>query len=220
MYLREACAGKRAGSILNAQLIDTRTNAHIWTEEYDRDLKDVFALQSEIAQKVANRFGAQVSSVEKAAIEEPPTTDLVAYDRYLRAKDLINGITFSPRAKEDLFQAVELLEQAVARDPSFAMPMMSWPGRTTKFISSVSITLMRVFNWPKQPFNPFAACVLNLERHIWPSLITFTGPIGITTKPRRSWLSQGARCRTNHEFPLCLATLTGGKATGRNPSRK
>ena len=119
-YVFGGSVRREAGRIhLDAQLIDARTDAHIWTERYDRDLKDVFALQSEIAQKVANRLGAQVSSVEKAAIEEPPTTDLVAYDAYLRAKDLINGITFSPRAKEDLFQAVELLNQAVARDPSF-----------------------------------------------------------------------------------------------------
>jgi len=111
---------REAGRIhLDAQLIDTRTGARIWTERYDRDLKDVFALQSEMAQKIAHRLGAQVSSVEKAAIEEPPTTDLVAYDAYLRAKDLIDGITFSPRAKDDLFQAVELLDDAVARDPSF-----------------------------------------------------------------------------------------------------
>ena len=119
-YVFEGSVRREAGRIhLDAQLIDTRTDARIWTERYDRDLKDVFALQSEIAQKVANRLGAQVSSVEKAAIEEPPTTDLIAYDAYLRAKDLINGNTFSPRAKEDLFQAVELLSQAVARDPSF-----------------------------------------------------------------------------------------------------
>ena len=119
-YLLEGSVRRGAGRIhLDAELTDTRTNAHVWAESYDRDLKDVFTLQSEIAQKVANRLGAQVSSVEKAAIEEPPTTDLVAYDAYLRAKDLINGITFSPRAKEDLFQAVELLDQAVARDPSF-----------------------------------------------------------------------------------------------------
>jgi TolB-like protein/tRNA A-37 threonylcarbamoyl transferase component Bud32 len=119
-YVVEGRVRREAGRIqLNAQLIDTRTGARIWTERYDRDLKDVFALQSEMAQKVAHRLGAQVSSVEKAAIEEPPTTDLVAYDAYLRAKDLINGNTFSPRAKEDLFQAVELLSQAVARDPSF-----------------------------------------------------------------------------------------------------
>ena len=119
-YVLEGRVRREAGRIhLDAQLIDARTDAHIWTEKYDRDLKDVFALQSEIAQKVADRLGAQVSSVEKAAIEEPPTTDLVAYDAYLRAKDLSNGITFSPRAKEDLFQAVELLDQAIARDPSF-----------------------------------------------------------------------------------------------------
>ncbi|HEU5314450.1 MAG TPA: hypothetical protein VFU08_11535, partial [Candidatus Udaeobacter sp.] len=59
------------------------------------------------------------SSAEKTAIQEPPTTDLIAYDSYLRAKALINGISFSMRAKEDLFQAVQLLDQAVARDPLF-----------------------------------------------------------------------------------------------------
>jgi eukaryotic-like serine/threonine-protein kinase len=119
-YVFEGKVRREAGRIhLDAQLIDARTDAPIWTEKYDRDLKDVFTLQSEIAQKVVDRLGAQVSSVEKAAIEEPPTTDLVAYDAYLRAKELSNGITFSPRAKEDLFQAVELLDQAIARDPSF-----------------------------------------------------------------------------------------------------
>src|SRR5215471_5131206 len=121
-YVFEGSVRREAGRIhLDARLIDTRTGSRIWKERYDRDLKDVFALQSEIAQKVANQLGAQVSSVEKAAIEEPPTTDLVAYDAYLRAKDLISGSTFSPRAKEDLFHAVQLLSQAVARDPFFFM---------------------------------------------------------------------------------------------------
>jgi len=119
-YLLEGSVRREAGRIhLDAKLIDTRTDAQMWAEEYDRDLKDVFTLQSEIAQKVADQLGAKVSSIAKAAIEEPPTTDLVAYDAYLRAKDLINGITFSTRAKEDLFEAVQLLDQAVARDPSF-----------------------------------------------------------------------------------------------------
>jgi tetratricopeptide (TPR) repeat protein len=104
---------------LNAQLIDTRTDAHVWAQEYDRDLNDVFTLQSEIAQKITDQLGAEVSSTEKAAIQEPPTTDLVAYDSYLRAKDLINGIAFSTRAKEDLMQAVQLLDLAIARDPLF-----------------------------------------------------------------------------------------------------
>ncbi|HJT81126.1 MAG TPA: protein kinase [Chthoniobacterales bacterium] len=119
-YVLEGSVRREAGRIhLNAQLIDTRTDAHVWAQEYDRDLNDVFTLQSEIAQKVADQLGTEVSSTEKAAIQEPPTTDLVAYDAYLRAKDYINGIAFSSRAKEDLFQAVQLLDQAVARDPLF-----------------------------------------------------------------------------------------------------
>ena len=104
---------------LTAQLIDTRTNALVWAKEYDQDLANVFITQSDIAQNIADRLGAEVSSTEKAAIDEPPTTDLIAYDAYLRAKELINDISFSTRLKEDLFQAVQLLNQAVARDPSF-----------------------------------------------------------------------------------------------------
>jgi TolB-like protein len=120
-YVLEGSVRRDAGRIhLNAQLIDTRTDAHVWAQEYDRDLNDVFTLQSEIAQKITDQLGAEVSSTEKAAIQEPPTTDLVAYDSYLRAKDLINGIAFSTRAKEDLMQAVQLLDQTVARDPSFS----------------------------------------------------------------------------------------------------
>src|SRR5947207_2130111 len=119
-YVLEGSVRREAGKIhLNAQLIDTRTDTHVWEEKYDRDLTDVFAIQSEIAEKVADQLEAKVSSVAKAVIEERPTTDLVAYDLYLRAKDFINGIAFSTRAKEDLFQAVQLLDQAVARDPSF-----------------------------------------------------------------------------------------------------
>jgi serine/threonine-protein kinase len=104
---------------LNAQLIDTRTNTVIWAKEYNQDLTNVFVTQSDIAQKIADRLGADVSSTERAAIDEPPTTDLIAYDAYLRAKELINDISFSTRLKEDLLQAVQLLNQAVARDPSF-----------------------------------------------------------------------------------------------------
>src|SRR6266480_3409084 len=109
-----------AGRIhLNVQLIDTRNNARVWAKEYDRDLNDVFALQTQIAQKVADELGAKVSSTEKAAFDEPPTTDLIAYDAYLRAKDLINGIPFSTRVKDDLLEAVRLLGQAVGRDRVF-----------------------------------------------------------------------------------------------------
>jgi TolB-like protein/tRNA A-37 threonylcarbamoyl transferase component Bud32/Flp pilus assembly protein TadD len=119
-YVLRGSVRRDAGRIhLNVQLVDTRSDSQIWAEQYDRDLDNVFALQSQIAQKVADQLGADVSSTEKAAIQEPPTTDIIAYDAYLRAKDLINDISFSTRQKEDLFQAVQLLDQAVTRDPSF-----------------------------------------------------------------------------------------------------
>ena len=74
---------------LNAQLIDTRTDTHVWAEEYDRDLNDLFAVQSEIAQKVAQHLHAKLSASEKASVEERPTQDLVAYDFYVRAVSII-----------------------------------------------------------------------------------------------------------------------------------
>ena len=84
---------RRAGTHLrlNAQLIDTRTDTHVWAEQYDRDLNDLFAIQSEIAQKVAERLNAKVTSAERLAIEEKPTTDLVAFELYSRANDIIGA---------------------------------------------------------------------------------------------------------------------------------
>jgi TolB-like protein/predicted Ser/Thr protein kinase len=109
-----------AGRIhLDTQLIDTRTDTPVWAEKYDQDLAHVFITQSEIAQRVAGQLVAKVSAAEKAAIEEPPTTNLIAYDVYLRGKELINGLSSATRAKEDLFQAVQLFGQAVAYDPLF-----------------------------------------------------------------------------------------------------
>ena len=72
---------------INAQLIDARTDSHIWAEEYDRDLKDMFAIQSEIAQKVAEQPSRQnLTVLRRLAIERPPTADLTAFDLYSRAK--------------------------------------------------------------------------------------------------------------------------------------
>src|SRR5216117_2607355 len=74
---------------LNAQLIDTRTDTHVWAEEYDRDLNDLFAVQAEIAKKVAQHLHTKLSASEKASVEERPTQDLVAYNFYVRAVSMI-----------------------------------------------------------------------------------------------------------------------------------
>jgi len=101
---------------VSAQLIDARTDAHLWAERYDRDLADVFAIQSEIAQKIAQQLQARLSPTEKAAIGSKPTQDVVAYDLYLRAlaasKQTVAG-------RERIEEIVRLLDQAVERDPTF-----------------------------------------------------------------------------------------------------
>jgi TolB-like protein/Flp pilus assembly protein TadD len=103
---------------VNAQLVDTRTDIGVWADEYERDLNDAFAIPSEIAQKVAGELHAKVSAAEKAAIQQPPTNDLAAYDLYVRAHNLLLT-SFSSAARPKLLQAADLLNQAVARDPLF-----------------------------------------------------------------------------------------------------
>src|SRR5262245_48406671 len=102
---------------VTAQLIDARTDTHLWAERYDRDLADVFAIQSEIAKTIADQLQAKISPSEKAAIEKAPTTDLAAFDLYTRAKTLL--LSLSSTTQQNLQQAIELLNQAVARDPAF-----------------------------------------------------------------------------------------------------
>jgi tetratricopeptide (TPR) repeat protein len=112
---------QRAGNRVrvSAQLIDARTDTHLWAENYHRPLDDVFAIQSEIAKAVADQLQAKLSPAEKAVIEQPPTADLVAYDRYLRGKKLLAQTTFDTRQIEHVRQAIRLLDQAVAHDPAF-----------------------------------------------------------------------------------------------------
>jgi TolB-like protein/Tfp pilus assembly protein PilF len=115
---------------INAQLIDTRSDTHVWAEQYDRDLKDLFAIQSEIAQKVAERLQAKISAAEKVAIERPPTADLTAFDFYNRAKKLLldTAVTLAGTRKADFLKAADLLNQAVAHDPTFfqAYCLLAW----------------------------------------------------------------------------------------------
>jgi TolB-like protein/tRNA A-37 threonylcarbamoyl transferase component Bud32 len=104
---------------LNAQLIDTRTDTHLWAEQYDCDLNSVFAAQSAIALKVAERLHARLSSSEKLDMARPPTANLAAFELYNRAKNLVLMTSFTARTKANLLQAADLLSQAVGHDSSF-----------------------------------------------------------------------------------------------------
>jgi len=104
---------------ITVQLTDARRDAKLWTESYERDLPDVFGMQSDIVQRVAAQTQARVSPKEKAAIDERPTKDVVAYGLYVRGKDLIASVSFNAQINEKLSQAVQLLDQAIARDRNF-----------------------------------------------------------------------------------------------------
>jgi serine/threonine protein kinase/tetratricopeptide (TPR) repeat protein len=113
---------RRSGGKLhvNTQLVDTRTDEDIWADEYDRSLNDVFAIETEVAQSIANRLRAKVSARELAAIQERPTKDLAAYDFYVRAIPPIEAADSDTNPKE-ILQTVDLLNQAIARDPGFLL---------------------------------------------------------------------------------------------------
>ncbi|PYI90706.1 MAG: hypothetical protein DME97_16115 [Verrucomicrobia bacterium] len=105
---------------VTAQLIDARTDEHQWAETYDRGLADIFAIQTEIAQAITRQLAAKLSPREQAAIESS-TRDIRAFDLYLRAKELIKTFHDTDDWKETLLQAVRFLDEAISRDPNFAL---------------------------------------------------------------------------------------------------
>jgi TolB-like protein/predicted Ser/Thr protein kinase/Flp pilus assembly protein TadD len=119
-HLLEGSVRKTGDKVhLNAQLIDARTDTHVWAEEYDYDLNNVFAIQSEVAQQVARQLHAKILPNEKLSIERPPTADLAAFDLYTRAKSIFLRATNSQSGKQELLEAADLLNQALRRDPFF-----------------------------------------------------------------------------------------------------
>jgi len=107
--------------LVRAQLINARTGTRIWRKSYDGALDDVFAIESKIAKAVADQLGARLSAAEKETIEEKPTDKPLAYERYIRAGILLDGIALDARSADLRYQAVHLLELAVAQDSKFLL---------------------------------------------------------------------------------------------------
>ena len=119
-HVLEGTVRRSEGKVhINAQLVDARTDTHVWAEEYDRNLNEVFAIEIEVAQSIANQLRARVSTREQTAMQERPTEDLVAYDLYTRGKNLVLTASGRSTGRTDLLLAVDQLNQAVAHDPSF-----------------------------------------------------------------------------------------------------
>ena len=124
-HVLEGTVRKAAGRIhVTVQLTDARTDAQTWADKYDRDVADIFLIQSDISQEIVSRLKAVLSPEEKAAIEEKPTQDKEAYDLYLRARSLVYGqlgVVSGKTVEENETKAVTLLESAIARDPNFTL---------------------------------------------------------------------------------------------------
>ena len=106
---------------VNAKLIDTRTDSQIWAESYDREVADLFGIQSDLAQAIVNQLQAKLSPQQKAEMEETPTRDLAAFDLYLEAKEIVDTYTQLQDPGSSLLKAVRLLDEATERDPNFAL---------------------------------------------------------------------------------------------------
>jgi TolB-like protein/Flp pilus assembly protein TadD len=105
---------------ISAQLIDTRTDEHRWAETYDRDLEDIFAIQSDVAERIVGSLEAALTPVEKAQLEGRPTDSVEAYERYLKGRHFS-----AQRTSAALEQAVEFFRGAVEADSEFAQ---AWAG--------------------------------------------------------------------------------------------
>jgi TolB-like protein/Tfp pilus assembly protein PilF len=104
---------------INAQLIDARTDTHVWAETYDRTAADLFAIQSELAQSIVTQLKAKLSPQQKAEIEERPTQDLVGFELYIQAKTIVDSYLNATDVQAALLQALKSLDEAIRRDPNF-----------------------------------------------------------------------------------------------------
>lgn len=112
---------QRAGDRLriNAQLVDSRTDTHVWAETYERTSADLFAIQSELAKSIVAQLKAELSPKQKAEIEEHPTHDLVAFELYLQAREVVDSYINVEDVRAALLQALQSLDQAIKRDENF-----------------------------------------------------------------------------------------------------
>jgi TolB-like protein/Flp pilus assembly protein TadD len=119
-YVMEGTVRRDANRVrISAQLIDARSDLHVWNDTFDREITDLFALQTELARRIAFALRANLSPQEKKRLEKHPTSDLEAYDLFLRARDLFRW-SGSGDPRENGERALRLLDEAIARDPNFA----------------------------------------------------------------------------------------------------
>jgi TolB-like protein/Flp pilus assembly protein TadD len=122
-YIMEGSVRRESNRVrINAQLIDARTDQHVWNDTYDREITDLFNLQSELARRITFALRANLSPREKAGLQIHSTADMAAYELFLRARDLFRW-SGSGDPRENGEEALRLLDEALERDPRFALAL-------------------------------------------------------------------------------------------------
>jgi TolB-like protein len=172
---------RRAGNRVrvNVQLINARTDAHIWADTFDRELLDLFALQSELAEKITVALRANLSPQEKASLRIHSTADLEAYENYLRARDLFRW-SGAGDPRENGEKALRFLERALSAIRSLPWPIARFPAGTPSFIGSVMIARRRGWSRQKRRRKPPCASSQTSAMPISPLPITITSGSAIT----------------------------------------
>ena len=119
-YILEGGMERTDGKVrIIVQLTDARRDTKLWSDSYERPPDNLFGKHSDLVQRIASEMQASISPQEKAATDECPTKDLVAYDLYVRGKTLITSVSYNAQINEKLSQAIQSLNQAITRDPKF-----------------------------------------------------------------------------------------------------
>ena len=123
-YLVEGSVQREAAHVrVSVELINAKTDSHVWAETYDGEIADVLAFQTEIAQRITNQLGAKLSPRESTELASRPTKDIAAFESYIHARSLMETPDMEDtheQFRDNYTRAVELLEQSIARDPGFA----------------------------------------------------------------------------------------------------
>ncbi len=204
---------------VSAQLIDARSDEQLWADTYDGDLSDTFAIQSRIAQSIVEQLEAQISPQEKAAIEQRPTRDLVAFDLYLQAKELIESYLDAPDPRLSFQKALRFLNEATARDPKFVLAY-AYAARAHDLLYFLDLdpTPARVAQG-----GAAAATALQLQPDSAEAHLSMAGHIfaacAITNARRKRSRWRGPAFRTVRLFSFLPVTSNAGAASGGKRKR-
>jgi TolB-like protein len=196
---------------VNVQLINAENDEHIWAEDYDRDLTDVFAIQTDLAQKIAKELRAKLSPSEKQQIERKPTENGEAYLAFVQAHNLQSAY----EDFEKLKQSEQLYERAINLDPNLPWPsraIRSWKaGSCTRSTVHQSVA-KRLALWPSALCN----CNLICRKRTWPLDSPITTATTTTTPRWMNLKSPNADCQTNPKFISTLERSSAGRGNGPN----